>query len=191
MPSNFLRKLPDGSVKGNRKFLIVLLLCGIAAVIVLGFLGAKEYAFIGKRFHAGEREREGASQPDPVKQKEETVEAVRTIASQIRQFSGTISQIVSPKGNEARFLTIDAFVMDQDRLTEIDTSDASGSQEIPTKKEQIEVIADAKTEIQGGSLESLSAGDFVSVETMEPVGSVPQVPAKTIVVVKGSSAGRK
>lgn len=83
---------------------------------------------------------------------------------EIKNFTGNITEIADPAGavNNMRILTVEADVIDQDKLQSVDFSKNSG--DLPMVKKEFKVIANNGTQFGKGNLKDLKPGNLVEIE---------------------------
>lgn len=106
-------------------------------------------------------------------------ERLRAIATEAKVITGTIEQVTTLKSERIKFLRVRAFVIDWNRLSEVDVS--APSQELPMTEETFEVVVNEQTNIQNdGGLDAIRSGDFVSLETAENIYEAKRLTAVSL-----------
>lgn len=114
------------------------------------------------------------------------VEATKSTIKETRQFSGSVSQVVSLKEQQMKILTIRTFIIDSSLLETMDISSASAGtvRDLPMRQEDVEVIVDGKTALKGVSFDNLQSGDFVLVKTIQSISEGVRLSAETLELIK-------
>lgn len=117
-------------------------------------------------------------------------ERLRSIATETKLFTGTIEQVTMLKNEKTKFLRVRSFVIDRNRLSEVDASASSSN--LPTVEETFEVVVNEKTSVKNeGGMDSIRSGDFVSIVTLENIYEAKRLTAESIETFNGNSAPRE
>ena len=102
---------------------------------------------------------------------------------QVSQLTGTVVGIFDPvKATDgARFLTVQADVIDSEKLKEVDFS--KNNNQLPMVPKEYEVRADNNTRLDKGTLKNLKPGSLIYVETAENIYSGDKLSALSISVI--------
>lgn len=137
----------------------------------------------------GLNEKWGSPEPKRLEQPKSPEARLRAIATETKSIVGTIDQITTLKTEKTRFLKVRAFVIDQNRLSEVDAS--ATSSELPMMEEIFEVVVNEKTNMKsGGGIETIQSGDFVSIVTAENIFDAKRLTAVSVEKFNGSASSQ-
>ncbi len=106
-------------------------------------------------------------------------ERLRSIATETKSITGTVEQITTLKAEAVTFLKIRAFVIDRNRLSEVDASAPSAP--LPMIEEVFEVTINKETEVRSeGGMDSIRSGSFVALVTRENIFDAKRLTAVRI-----------
>lgn len=106
-------------------------------------------------------------------------ERLRSIATETKLLTGTIEQVTMLKNEKTKFLRVRSFVIDRNRLSEVDAG--APSLELPMTEETFEVAVSEKTNVEsGGGMDAIRSGDFVSIATQENIFDAKRLTAVSI-----------
>lgn len=106
-------------------------------------------------------------------------ERLRSIATETKSITGTVEQITTLKAEAVTFLKIRAFVIDRNRLSEVDVSVSSSP--LPMLEEVFEVAINKETEVRSeGGMDSIRSGSFVALVTRENIFDAKRLTAVRI-----------
>jgi hypothetical protein len=168
----------------QRDFFLVCLGFLFAVFFALMWYIARETEFMGLNEtwgNAMSKRSERAKSPE---------ERLRTIATETKSIVGTIDQATTLKTEKTKFLRVRAFVIDRNRLSEVDAS--ASSTDLPTTEEIFEVAVNEKTQVKSeGGMDTIRSGDFVSIMTAENIYSAKRLTAVSIEKFGGSATPRE
>lgn len=135
-------------------------------------------------------EKWGNEEPKAPERQRSPEERLRAITTETKSIVGTIDQMTTLKSEKTKFLRVRAFVIDRNRLSEVDASASSSN--LPTVEETFEVVVNEKTSVKnGGGMDSIRSGDFVSIVTLENIYEAKRLTAESIETFNGNSALRE
>lgn len=128
--------------------------------------------------------------PKIVERQKSPEERLRMIATETKSIVGTIEQVTTLKSEQAKFLRVRAFVIDRNRLSEVDAKVPSS--DLPMTEEIFDVVVNEKTDVRSeGGMNSIRSGDFVSIVTLENIYEVKRLTAGSIEKFGGTSTPRE
>lgn len=117
-------------------------------------------------------------------------ERLHAIATDTKSIVGTIDQVTTLKLEKTKFLSVRAFVVDRNRLSEVDAN--APSNELPVTEEVFEVVVNEKTSVKSeGGMDSIQSGDFVTIQTYEGIYNTERLTAESIEKFSGNNIPRK
>lgn len=180
---NFVKKTSGASGQIKKYYL---LLCVLGIIIIFGFVEFR----INRELFPWDKEND-AYLDSGVKSNAAISDgyvddATQMVLKNTKQVSGVVTQTISLEGTTKRVLTIHAFVVDEEQLKNdaVLNTVQDLAQDIPMKEKDVDVTVNEQTVLKGVSFKELQPGDFISVQTTEPISSSSQFFAETVELVK-------
>lgn len=168
----------------KRNFFVLCLVIIFAVFFALLWYIARETKLMGLG------EKWGSDASKRVERQKSPEERLRAIATETKSITGTIDQVTTLKTEKTKFLRVRAFVIDRNRLSEVDAK--ASSAELPMTEETFEIVVNEKTNVKSeGGMDSIRSGDFVSIVTLENIYEAKRLTAESIEKFGGTSTPRE